>query len=69
MGTIRGDYTIDSYAVSDVDGRAVRNLVHCSGNAAEAEQEVRLWFKPEELIDYRLINEAMLYDAEIGHIL
>src|SRR5581483_10405969 len=42
MGTIRGDYTIDSYEVSDVDNRAVRNLVHCSGNAAEAEQEVPL---------------------------
>lgn len=69
MGTIRGDYTIDSYEVSDVDGRAVRNLVHCSGNAAEAEQEVALWFKPEEVIDYRLINEAMLYDPEISNIL
>jgi nucleoside-diphosphate kinase len=69
MGTIRGDYTIDSYEVSDVDSRAVRNLVHCSGNAQEAAQEVDLWFKPHELIDYRLINEAMLYDPEINNIL
>jgi len=69
MGTIRGDYTIDSYEVSDVDSRAVRNLVHCSGNAKEAEQEVTLWFKPHELIEYRLINEAMLYDPEISNIL
>ncbi len=69
MGTIRGDYTIDSYEVSDVDDRAVRNLVHCSGNAKEAEQEVDLWFKPEELTEYRLINEAMLYDPEISNIL
>ncbi len=69
MGTIRGDYTIDSYEVSDVDNRAVRNLVHCSGNAQEAEGEVKLWFRPEELIDYRLINEAMLYDPEISNIL
>lgn len=69
MGTIRGDYTIDSYEVSDVDNRAVRNLVHCSGNAQEAEQEVALWFKADELIEYRLINEAMLYDPEISNIL
>lgn len=69
MGTIRGDYTIDSYEVSDVDDRAVRNLVHCSGNAKEAEQEVDLWFRPEELIEYRLINEAMLYDPKISNIL
>lgn len=69
MGTIRGDFTIDSYQVSDVDGRAVRNLVHCSGNAEEAAQEVPLWFKPEELFSYRLINEAMLYDPELNNIL
>ena len=69
MGTIRGDYTIDSYEVSDVDSRAVRNLVHCSGNAQEAAAEVDLWFKPHELIEYRLINEAMLYDSEISNIL
>ena len=69
MGTIRGDYTIDSYEIADIDKRAVRNLVHCSGNATEAAQEVPLWFAPEELIDYRLINEAMLYDAELDNIL
>jgi nucleoside-diphosphate kinase len=69
MGTIRGDYTIDSYEVSDVDNRAVRNLVHCSGNAQEAEQEVPLWFGSDELVEYRLINEAMLYDPEISNIL
>ncbi len=69
MGTIRGDFTIDSYEVSDVDKRAVRNLVHCSGNAEEAAQEVPLWFKPEELFDYRLINEAILYDPELNNIL
>ena len=32
IGTIRGDYVIDSYRMSDVDGRAVRNLVHASGS-------------------------------------
>jgi nucleoside-diphosphate kinase len=69
MGTIRGDYTIDSYEVADVDKRAVRNLVHCSGNAKEAEQEVPLWFKSHELMNYRLINEATLYDPELNNIL
>ena len=69
VGTIRGDYTIDSYEVSDVDGRAVRNLVHASGSPAEAEMEIAHWFKPEELHDYRLVNEAMLYDTDMGHIM
>lgn len=69
MGTIRGDYTIDSYVVSDVDGRAVRNLVHASGSPEEAEQEIPHWFKKDEIIDYRLINEAMIYDKELEGIL
>jgi nucleoside-diphosphate kinase len=69
MGTIRGDYTIDSYVVSDVDGRAVRNLVHASGSVEEADKEIAHWFKKDELIHYRLINEAMIYDKELEGIL
>jgi len=69
MGTIRGDYTIDSYEVADVDGRAVRNLIHASGSPEEAEKEIELWFKDHEIIEYRLLNEAMLYDPELNNIL
>lgn len=69
MGTIRGDYTIDSYEVADVDGRATRNLVHASGSVAEAEQEIAHWFHAKELIEYRLMNEAMLYEKELNNIL
>ncbi len=69
MGTIRGDYTIDSYEVSDVDSRAVRNLVHASGSPEEAEKEIALWFHPKELIEYRLVGEAILYDTNLEGIL
>lgn len=69
MGTIRGDYTTDSYEVSDVDGRAVRNLVHASGSPDEADKEIEHWFHEKELIEYRLINEAMIYDKELEGIL
>jgi len=69
MGTIRGDYTTDSYEVSDVDGRAVRNLVHASGSVDESSKEIAHWFRPSELIEYRLINEAMIYDKELDGIL
>ncbi|MEK9186137.1 MAG: nucleoside-diphosphate kinase [Patescibacteria group bacterium] len=69
VGTIRGDYTIDSYKLADADGRAVRNIVHASGNEEEAEAEVLLWFKKEELINYRLIQEAVLYDVNLDGIL
>lgn len=60
-GTIRGDYTIDSYELADVKQRPVRNIVHASGTKAEAEREVHLWFKPEE------IHEWSRKDWEIMH--
>lgn len=69
VGTIRGDFTIDSYGISNVDGRAVRNLIHCTDKPEEAEKEIGIWFKPEELVDYRLVQEAILYDVNIDGIL
>ena len=69
VGTIRGDFTIDSYEVSDIDGRAVRNLIHASGTPEEAEKEIALWFRREELMKYRLAGEAILYDINLDGIL
>jgi len=69
VGTIRGDYTIDSYQVADVDKRAVRNLIHASGSPDEANKEIELWFKANELIDYRLIQDEILYDVNLDGIL
>ncbi len=69
VGTIRGDLTIDSYEIADIDGRSVRNLVHASSSVEEAEKEISLWFMPEELINYRLISEEILYDINLDGIL
>jgi len=69
VGTIRGDFVTDSYGVSDTDKRAVRNLVHASGSPAEAEMEIPHWFKKEELIDYRLVQEQIIYDVNLDGIL
>ncbi len=69
VGTIRGDYTLDSYEISNLDGRAVRNLVHCTDDPSESEREISLWFNQEELISYRLIAEQMLYDINLDGLL
>lgn len=69
VGTIRGDLTIDSYDLSAIDDRAVRNLIHCSDTPENAQKEINLWFTPEELMQYRLINEAILYDINLDGIL
>ena len=42
-GTVPGDLGVDSIAKSTEEGRAVENLVHASGNPAEAEAELKLW--------------------------
>ena len=49
VGTIRGDFVLDSYEMSDTDGRAVRNILHASGTVEEAEAEIKLWFKKMSL--------------------
>lgn len=69
VGTIRGDLTLDSYGLADVDDRAVRNLIHCSDKPEEAEREIKIWFKTEELIKYKTIQERMLYDVNLDGIL
>ncbi len=69
VGTIRGDFVLDSYQISDIDGRAIRNLIHASGSVAEAKAEIGLWFKNNEVIDYRLIQDAILYDVDLKGIL
>jgi nucleoside-diphosphate kinase len=69
VGTIRGDYTVDSYDHSSVQNRAVRNLVHCSESPEEAAREIAVWFKPEEILDYKTIQERILYDVNLDGIL
>jgi nucleoside-diphosphate kinase len=56
-GTIRGDFSFDSSALANENKRPIRNLVHASGNIEEAEFEISLWFKPEELFDYDTIHQ------------
>lgn len=69
VGTIRGDYVLDSYQMADTDNRAVRNLIHASGSVEEANAEIAHWFKKEELTDYRVIHEEILYDVNLDGIL
>ena len=67
-GTIRGDYTIDSYMAADADKRSVRNIIHSSGSSEEAQKEIQVWFKPEEIVKYRLVSEAIIYDVNLDGI-
>jgi len=48
-GTIRGDFSDDDPVKANAEKRAIHNLVHASGDKAEADFEINLWFKPDEL--------------------
>jgi nucleoside-diphosphate kinase len=69
IGTIRGDFTLDSYALADTDRRSIRNLIHASGTAGEAEKEIPIWFDEKEVLSYRLVLEQILYDVNLDGIL
>jgi len=69
VGTIRGDFVLDSYIMSDQDDRAVRNLIHASGSIKEADMEIPHWFKKNELIDYKVTHEDVIYGKELEGIL
>ncbi len=69
VGTIRGDFTLDSFALADVDGRSIRNLIHSSGTVEDAQKEISIWFKKEEVLEYRLVQEQILYDVNLDGIL
>ncbi|MDO8585352.1 MAG: nucleoside-diphosphate kinase [bacterium] len=61
MGTIRGDYSVDSAVLANAQRRGIRNLVHASGNTAEAETEIKLWFTDKEIHSYKRSEEDIMF--------
>ncbi|HMK15399.1 MAG TPA: nucleoside-diphosphate kinase [Methanomicrobiales archaeon] len=51
-GTIRGDLGLDTG----------RNVMHASDSAASAEREAAIYFSEKDLVDYRRIDEPVLYE-------
>ncbi len=52
-GTIRGDYAHVSFQHADEKNIGIFNLIHASGSPEEAETEIGVWFKKEELVTYK----------------
>jgi len=61
MGTIRGDYSVDSPALANSDGRAVHNIIHASETPEEAAHELAYWFSPEEIHSYKRAEEDIMF--------
>ncbi len=54
VGTIRGDFSIDSPLLANSEKRAVANLLHASETPEEAKHEIEHWFgKNAKMHDYK----------------
>lgn len=60
MGTIRGDYSVDSPALANREKRAIFNMMHASETPEEAENEINLWFGgKDKAFDYPRTDENL----------
>lgn len=53
MGTIRGDYSVDSAISANIEKRAVYNLIHASETPEEAKHEIAHWFGKKGVFKYK----------------
>ncbi len=59
-GTIRGDFSFDSSYLANAKKRAIKNLLHASGDPEEAEYEINLWFSKDEIHSYERAEEKVM---------
>lgn len=60
-GTIRGDTSIDNIILGNLSKRPAVNVVHSAGDLEEAENAIKLWFKDEEICEYKMVDEEIFY--------
>ncbi|OGY89921.1 MAG: nucleoside-diphosphate kinase [Candidatus Komeilibacteria bacterium RIFCSPLOWO2_01_FULL_45_10] len=60
-GTIRGDYSLDSPILANLNKRTVKNMIHASSSIEEASFEEQLWFHQGEIYDYKRADEAVMF--------
>ncbi len=58
-GTIRGDYSHMSFGFADEKGKGIPNLIHASGDAEEAKEEIAHWFSESELFEYSTAHDFL----------
>ena len=61
VGSIRGDFSVDSPTVANLQKRPIYNIVHASENIEEADNEIDHWFAPEEIHDYFRSDHVIAY--------
>ena len=56
-GTVRGDYAHMGFAHADQNDIGIPNLIHASGDPAEAKVEITHWFSENEIFEYETVHE------------
>lgn len=62
IGTIRGDFSVDSPASANLEGRAIKNIIHASETPEESDHEIEHWFAPEEIYDYKRSDHSVMFN-------
>lgn len=60
-GTIRGDYSHDTFGLANISDRPIITIIHCSGELHEAEDEIKIWFNPSEIHSYDKPEDKLHY--------
>ena len=60
-GTIRGDFAHISMKYASEKGSGGKNLIHASATQKEADDEIKLWFKKDELHSYKTVHEVHVF--------
>lgn len=63
VGTIRGDFSIDSPLLANLQKRSLLNLVHASGTTDEAVREIDHWFNVGEIVSYERGEPSIIFDS------
>lgn len=61
-GTIRGDFSHISKEYANSNEITVKNLIHASGDKKDADIEIPLWFKKEELHSYKTMHDIICFE-------
>lgn len=61
LGSIRGDFSVDSAILANRDKRAIHNLIHASETPEEQKHELEYWFSPDEIFNYKRADEDVMF--------
>jgi len=66
VGTIRSDFSLDTFLLADVIARSARTMIHASDSVESAEREIKIWFDENEICNnYETAAEKIFYESDI----